>query len=543
MTPTTSARWHLPGLLLLSAAGIAVYFQVRGYGYAVTDDPMYVTDHFWVQRGFSWESFLWSLRAMDASNWHPLTWISYLIETSLFGMHAGPRHLFNLCMHIANSWLLYFLAWGFTRHHGASLVAALLLVVHPLHVESVAWISQRKDVMCGFFFLASLIAYAGYSRRPGPGRYLASLGCFALALMSKPMAVSLPVILLLMDWLLLGRLQLFAADPQGHGRTWLQTNGPVLLEKVPFIALSIGSALMTLLAQQAAMSPVSALGMGFRIGNALVSYATYLRDLLLPTQLAFNYPIRDLNLWLEVVPSAGLLLVITATCVWAQRRSRWPLFAWLWFLVTLAPVIGIVQVGSQSHADRYMYIPAMGIYLCIAAFASRISASKRSVAVPAGLAVLVFYGFMAWIQVGYWSSPHKLWSRSLEVAGNSMLAHNALFMVYSDQGKYGHAAHHATQLINLYPRSSYGFAAMGLIAIRNHKYAAAEHWYRLATARDQDNRWLQASYFHALGVAAQAQGRRAEARAHYQRAIDFNPDSSRTRRALRDISRAVRESP
>jgi hypothetical protein len=350
------AEWFLsPSVLLLSlvliAATVIVYAPVRHFGF-VWDDLDYVTDNAHVAGGLTWQGALWALTATDASNWHPLTWLSHMFDVQLYGMNAGPQHVTNLAIHILDTLLLFGLLYWMTGAWGRSAFVASLFAVHPLHVESVAWIAERKDVLSTLFWMLTILAYAAYVRRPRVGRYLLVLLLFAIGLMAKPMLVTLPFVLLLLDVWPLQRVDLRG----GAGRSELAVltrRKPELVrlvwEKLPLFSLSAISSVVTFIVQRhgGAIADLDAVPWGLRLTNAIASYWLYIGKMLWPIRLAAFYPLRTSEPVLQACVGALLLIVVTILALRAVRRHGYFLVGWLWYLGTLIPVIGLAQVDSS----------------------------------------------------------------------------------------------------------------------------------------------------------------------------------------------------
>ena len=365
----------------------------------------------------TWDTITWAFTAMEQGNWHPLTWLSHALDYQLFHQNPTGHHFTSLLIHAANAVLLFLLLMYATGRVGPSLLVAALFALHPINVESVAWVAERKNVLSTFFFFAALIAYCWYARKPDWRRYLAFAGLFVLGLMSKPMVITLPFVLLLLDYWPLGRIQGESGRRHDDRHSLWFT---LLFEKLPLLALSAASAVITMQAQQAggAVRSTAQFSLAVRLENAVVAYATYLWKMIWPSHLAplYPHPGDSLAAW-QVVISALVLLAVTGT-VLRFRSKRYLLTGWLWFLGTLVPVIGLVQVGDQAMADRYAYIPLIGIFVMIAwgaadlADARQIAFSSR--VIPASC-VLLALSFATHRQLGYWSSSYDLWTHALAV--------------------------------------------------------------------------------------------------------------------------------
>ena len=352
-------------LVLLALATAVVYFRVGGFPFIVNyDDSLYVTDNPHVRTGLSWENLRWALTGVCAGNWHPVTMMSHMLDCTLFGLWPGGPHLVNAALHLINVLLLFWVLYLGTKDVWPSAFVAGLFALHPLRVESVAWIAERKDVLSSLFLLLTIWAYFRWVRTRRPLDYALVLTAFALGLMSKPMLVTLPLLLVLLDAWPLGRL----AEPGKPASARRVTLVRSLVEKLPLVALTLVSIGLTLYAQhaQGATAGTTILPLGSRVGNAIVSYVAYIEKLFVPVRLAFFYP-HPVQIPAARATGALLLLVaITAACFAVRRRMPYALFGWLWYLGTLVPVIGVIQVGSQAMADRYTYVPQIGLDIAIA---------------------------------------------------------------------------------------------------------------------------------------------------------------------------------
>jgi len=426
-------RWRATDLAVAGALVLAVgavFAQVRGHAFLNFDDPLYVTANPMVRRGLSLDAMRWALSAMEAQNWHPLTWLSHMLDVTLFGLDAGAHLLVNVAWHALDSVLVYALWRITTGQVVASAIVAALFALHPAHVESVAWLSERKDVLSTAFGFATMLAWVAWTRRPGPGRYALVLVALALGLMAKPMLVTLPVVLGLLDLWPLARLR---------SRGWW-----VVVEKLPLLALAAGASVATLVAQAAggAMAAVSALPLEERVANATLAYVRYLGVLLWPVDLALVYP---LEVPVPRAPAAGaglFLLATTALAVGAARRRPYVLVGWLWYLVTLAPVIGIVQVGEQAMADRYTYLPFVGLFVVVAfGGAELVGRWPRLRLAAAGLAAIALAAcaVLSHQQTARWRDSETIFRHTLAVTRNNHLAHQGLALALAAGGRYEEA--------------------------------------------------------------------------------------------------------
>ncbi len=354
--------------LALVLAPLVVFWQVHSFDFISRDDIDYVTANRNVTTGFTCDNVVWAFTTGYASNWHPLTWLSHMLDCHLFGLKPGLHHLTNLFFHIANTLLLFWVLKRMTGVLYTSAFVAAAFALHPLHVESVAWVSERKDVISTFFWLLTVAAYVSYVRKPGAARYLLTLLVFAFGLMAKPMVVTLPFVLLLLDYWPLGRLE----NAAGLYR--------LVREKVPFLILSAASSVVTFFVQQSAGAVVATgtIALVIRIANAFISYSKYIEKMVWPGKLAIFYPHQLDKVSMSHAVVAGFLMVCVSGLVfWKGRSYKYLPVGWLWFVGTLVPVIGLVQVGEQAMADRYTYIPLIGLFIIIAWGASDLLSGWR----------------------------------------------------------------------------------------------------------------------------------------------------------------------
>lgn len=418
--------------LLLSMATLAVYFNVRNYGFVSYDDFSYITGNGNIKGGLTWESAKWAFSTMYFTYWHPLTWLSYLIDVNLFGFNPYGYHVENVCFHVVNSIMLYIFLTGVTGRRAESAVVAAMFALHPINVESVAWVSERKNVLSTFFWLASMAAYAGYVKTPALAGYLAALLLFALGLMAKPMLVTLPFTLLLLDYWPLGRLSKTPAGGdllEGKGGSVAKALY-LAAEKVPFFFLSLLSCLITLKGQMqwGAVTSLEVLPMKYRLFNVFESYAGYLSKLFWPSRLAVIYPYVVRSDFFPAATYAAMLITITISAFIARKSRPYLLMGWLWFLVTLLPVIQIVQVGSVPTADRFLYVSSVGIMIAVVWYLSdtvgRAGSGKKFLA-PAAALCLATLSVLSFNQTKYWQNSLVLYKHASEsVPGNYVALDN-----------------------------------------------------------------------------------------------------------------------
>ena len=431
----------------LAAVTVAVYWPVLHFGFINYDDSEYITENLQVRAGLTWRGLVWAFTQFHAWNWHPVTWLSHMLDWQLYGARAGGHHASNLLIHVLNVVLAFAVLRQMTGAFWRSAVVAGLFAVHPLHVESVAWVSERKDVLSGLFFWLTLWAYGMYVRRQGqspestvprprstldaPRYYALTLFFFALGLMSKPMVVTLPFVLLLLDYWPLRRVA-WPGDVQNRERLDHTAElKPLLLEKVPFFVLSLGSSLVTYLAQSrgGAVLPMDALPLSQRLANAAVAYVRYAVKAVWPTHLAAFYPHPGRWPNWEVASCALAVLLVTGAVLIETRKRPVLVVGWLWFLGTLVPVIGLVQVGSQSMADRYTYLPLIGLFLMAVwggtefAAAGFSAGNLRVLGFGAATAALGLCAADARMQLGYWKESEALFTHTLEVSPENSFSH------------------------------------------------------------------------------------------------------------------------
>jgi tetratricopeptide (TPR) repeat protein len=539
-------------LLLASAVllvgTLALYYPALQNGFVNYDDPAYVTSNFHVQQGLTSSSLAWAFTSTAEANWHPLTWISHMLDVQLFGLGPAGHHAQSVLWHAANVVLLFLLLAKATGFVGRSAFVAGLFAVHPLNVESVAWVAERKTVLCTFFLLLALGAYGWYGKRPRASRYLLVALLFALGLMAKPMAITLPFLLLLLDF---WPLQRFPETPLSQ----------LALEKLPLLALSAASAAITLYAQRAggAVGSTELLPLAMRVKNAICSYLIYVEKAVWPSGLAAFYPHPEgsLALW-KVLGAAAVLAAVTAV-FWHFRERRYLLVGWLWFLGTLAPVIGIVQVGRQAWADRYAYLPLWGLFVIgvwlVSEGAARISPS-RTAQVAIASAVLLGYSVTAHSQIGYWRNSYSLFAHAIQVTDANPIAEGNLGSALMEMRRPDLAVSHLERAVGLMPTLATAHYNLGTLWHRQNELDRAQREYQLALKYGSDEREAAQSHNN-LGVLLNQLGRRVEAVAEFTQAIALNPyeqnslvgrgmiehEEGKLDAALQDFSRAAQIAP
>lgn len=450
-------RPRLVIVLALVVMILAVFLPVLHHEFVEFDDPDYVTNNAHVLSGLTWESITWAFTTPHASNWHPLTWMSHMLDVELFGLNSGGHHLVNVVFHTFNALLLFAVLGAMTGALWRSAAVAALFAVHPLHVESVAWVAERKDVLSTFFWLLTTISYVWYVRVPGIGRYFLVVLFFTLGLLSKPMLVTLPVVLVLLDFWPLKR---WRDEDAPSGSSSPLFNHAFLLrsfrEKVPLLVLAVASSVTTFLVQHdsGAVMPLFFIPLHQRLINALSSYAMYVYKMFWPHPLYVFYPYVGTYLppW-QIVGSLALLAGVSAAAAVSLRRYPY-LSGWFWYVLTLLPVIGIVQVGVQGMAERYTYVPLVGLFIVLSWGACDVLKRVRRrnvVAALAGGAILVALMMVARNQVGYWSRHEKLWQHAVEVNAGNFRAHAFLGEQMARDGRMNEARSHFSQALKINP--------------------------------------------------------------------------------------------
>jgi tetratricopeptide (TPR) repeat protein len=508
--------------LALAALTFLAFSPTLDNGFVGYDDADYVTKNEHVLGGLRWAGAGWALTTGAASNWHPLTWVSLQADVTLFGPGPWGFHLTNLLLHCANAVLLFAALRLLTKALWPSALAAALFGLHPLRVESVAWVAERKDVLSGLFWMLGLLAYGWYAARPGWGRYLLVAAALAGSLLAKPMAVTFPFVLLLLDWWPLRRVPPAGPGPGGVRGAWRRWRG-LVLEKAPLLALAAASCVVTLLAQRRALSGLSDVPPDYRLANAVRSAVAYLGLTVWPVSLGALYPYRDVAAW-EWGGAALLLVLVSGAACWAAARGQpWFLVGWLWFLGTLVPVIGLVQVGRQALADRYTYLPSIGLAVLavwgIAALAERWPALKAG---RLGWGVLLgLLGLLSWAQTHYWHDPVLLWEHTLEVTGpDNPYAHLALAEALAERGDVEEAGQqYEAALAGAPAEPDVQFGAGVFLLKRGELAGATEH---LAEAARLDPGSAAKQYD--LATALLLQGRIEDAAAHSSRALEIDPN-------------------
>lgn len=507
--------------IALAVLTAAVYAPVRTFELVNWDDPSYITENPVVREGLTWHGALWALTTTHSPYWHPATWLSLLLDVTMYGGDAGMYHVTSAAIHIATTIGLFLLLRRMTGAAGASAFVAAVFSVHPLHVESVAWIAERKDVLSTFFWMLTIWAYVSYARSPSTRAYLFIVLWYALALMSKPMVITLPVVLLLLDWWPLGRARSALTRSDGLNNPHY---GRLVLEKIPLFAMAIAVAIETMIVQRrvGAVAGLDVLPVGARIANAVVSCFVYIWKTVWPSHLAAFYPFEAYPLWI-VLAGAAALIVITVAALLVRDRLPHATVGWLWFLVTVAPVIGLTQAGEQARADRFMYVPMIGLLVIIAfsRWPSRLDAAR----IVIGAVLVTASAVAARAQVMTWADGETLWRHAIAVVPHNYVGYQNLGEWLRDHDRLDEALTNLRLALANVPPNSPGQEAMihndiGLVLSRKGDTASAAP--EFAAAVHLSPRFAEAYLNQANALAAS--GRLTEAETTYVSAIALNPD-------------------
>jgi tetratricopeptide (TPR) repeat protein len=523
--------FHIAVLLLL--ATLAVFSQVRSYEFVSLDDPVYISANPNVRAGLSSESMVWAFTTNRDGNWFPLTWLSHMLVYQFFGPQSGFHHLANVLLHILSTLLLFALFRRMTGSSWRSAFVACLFALHPLHVESVAWVSERKDVLCGFFWILAIWGYLHYVERPRPGSYLLVLVPFCLGLMSKAMIITLPFVLLLLDVWPLRRIRLAKSPLAGKPNRKAEADrkarsvAAIFWEKVPLLALSAAMSVVTYKVQQSGGAVVSTdwIPFGTRLGNALISYLAYVAQMVWPVRLSVFYP-YPMNLpgW-QVAGAAVVLAAITILALHLLRRLPYMAVGWFWYLGTLVPVIGLIQVGMQSQADRYTYFPLIGISILAAwgvpDLLHRWPGAKFALACST-ITACSACTLLTWYQIQVWQNSTSLYQHALRATPGSHMGHYGMGGVLRNQGRLEEAIPYYVEAIRLAPRLASAHGGLGgvLLSLGRVDEAIAQFSEAIRLHPDSIEDHIN------LGIALSTLGKVSDAIARFQEAIRINPGSA-----------------
>jgi tetratricopeptide (TPR) repeat protein len=506
----------IAGLIVIT---VVVYANVRTFDFVSYDDPWYITNNPNVTGGLSAKSIGWAFTAGYLFYWHPATWLSHLLDVEMFGLNAGGHHVTNLLLHIASTLLLFAFLRRATGAEGRSAFVAALFAIHPLHVESVAWVAERKDVLSTVFLMLTMCAYVRYAEQRTTPNYLIVTLCFALGLMAKPMLVTLPLLLLLLDVWPLGKI------PALTRRSFIH---PSFREKLPWFGLAAIVAVATFIVQSqvGAVGTLAQLPLSFRLANAALSYLRYAGHMLAPSGLAVFYPYPPtLPPWWQIAGAAVLLLGISTLAIRERSRRPYLFTGWFWYLITLLPVIGLLQSGDQLIADRFTYVPLIGLFIIVAWGGAEFLESEphlRDAAVPLALAIVFVLAVVAHRQVQYWKNSETLWRRALAVTTGNHRAHAGLAEVFAQQEKTDDAIAEYREALRIVADQAEWRNNLGLLYARQNRIAEAMGQFAIATRVRPD--FVDAR--NNLGAMFARAGQHKNAIEQYTEAIRLAPDNA-----------------
>ena len=513
-------HWTIVIYLMLVLVPIAVFWQLSLCDFILYDDPVYVTKNTHVLSGFTLENIAWAFTCDYASNWHPLTWFSHMLDYRLFDLKPSYYHLANLLLHIANTLLLFTVFKRMTGAMWSGAFVAALFALHPLHVQSVAWVAERKDVLSTFFWMLTMLCYTRYVRYPSITSYLLTLLMFTLGLMSKPMLVTLPFVLLLLDYWPLNRIEhISLIEPSCR-----QTIFRLVREKIPFFALSAASSIVTFLAQKSmAVIKIHTLPVTTRMANAAVSYLEYISKMFWPSRLAIFYPYSTdrLSIW-QIAVAVLLLILITIWVIRMAPKYRFLPVGWFWYLGTLVPVIGLVHVGLQALADRYTYVPLTGLFIMIAWGSPELFRKlqhQKIILATSAFAVISALSICTWFQTGFWRNDETVFGHAIKVTNDNYMAYSVLAYSYRLQGKLDQALAYDSKALKIKPDHAPSHYNMGLVFSQMGKLDEAVAQFEQALQTDPDLVDAHANAGKLLGL----QGKFQEASDHFRKALAIEP--------------------
>ena len=524
---------------LLAALTFVVYSRALRNGFIDYDDRAYITENSHVRAGLTLDTVRWAFSTYTAGNWHPLTWISHAMDVQLFGLQPAGHHFVSILFHALNTVLLFLLLWKATGYRGRSFVVAALFAVHPLNVECIAWAAERKSVLSALFFFLAIGAYGWYAKRPSVVRYIGCAALFALGLLAKPMAITLPCVLLLLDYWPLQRVESLTSPAPGPAIPQKKLIS-LALEKIPLLLLCAASAVTTLIAQSRAQAvlPLTNVPLISRVENAICSYFLYLVKAWWPVNLGIFYPESTPELWLVLF--SALFLCAVSAWVWRERKEYpYLIVGWLWYLGTLVPMIGLVQVGLQAMADRYAYLPLVGISvmavwgLADAAESIRPPVLLLKLQTATVTVVLVAFSFLTWCQIKFWRDPISLWSRAIEVTSNNYVAEANLGVALSNRGSYDEALTHFSNAVRIRPGEAKPHIAMASILLERDPQSSIQHS-QAALQFTKDPVDLIAIYTN-LGMAYLQTGELTDAANSFQQVLQREPSNKPAMLALGKI--------
>jgi tetratricopeptide (TPR) repeat protein len=538
--------------LLLVAATVAVFWQVGSHDFTGLDDGIYVTQNRHVVEGLTREGIAWAFSRRTVGLWHPLTWLSLMLDSQIYGRNPTGFHFTNLGFHLANVLLLFFVLFRMTGAELKSAFVAALFALHPLHVESVAWITERKDVLSTFFWFLTIWAYLKYFERGALKWYGIALLFFAMGLLSKPMLVTLPFVLLLLDYWPLCRI----------GKNLTCSKSQLFLEKIPFFVLAVIVSIIAIFEQQeiVGLIPLQAMSFWGRAANGLVSYVKYIEMMFCPRNMSIFYPFEHVPPLWETLGSAVFIAVISILVLRYIRKMPWLGVGWLWYLGTLIPVLGLVQVGSHAMADRYTYVPFIGLFIAIVWSVPGFLPNRwlnryqyNCLLSCVGIGLLVTLATVSWFQTRYWKDDITLFEHALAVNPNNVLAHNVLGNTLVSYGKINEAIDHYLEALRILPNQADTHLNLGLAFGKQGKLQEAIVEFNQALRANPNFAEAHSS----LGVALAMEGKYQDAIAHYLQALRISPDSpdlfldigaalasqGKTQEAAQSFTRAIQIDP
>jgi len=526
---------HVLICLFLVFATLTVYRQILYYEFIDLDDYEYVAENQTVQNGLTLKNIAWSFTTTLTGNWHPLTWVSHMLDCQIFGVNPGWHHFTNLIFHTANGLLLFFLLRKMTGDLWQSGFVAAVFALHPLQVESVAWIAERKNLLSTFFGVVTLWGYVAYIEKPNVIKYLSVFLFFSLGLMSKPMLVTLPFVMLLLDLWPLSRLQLESSGDSPIPKPGINIFY-LVKEKLPFFALVTASSVVTFIVQKkgGAVGSLEMISMKGRIANALVSYVGYIGKIIWPNKLAILYPHPVDFPWWKTTGSFALLVAITVFVIRNVKLRPWLSVGWFWYLGTLVPVIGLVQVGVQAMADRYAYVPMIGLLIMIAWGVPSLLERQQRKKIGLALITAVILSLCmttTWFQSMYWKNSIILFQHTLNVTRNNYLPHNNLGVALANRGRIDEAVEHYRESLRIKPDFADAHNNLGITLAREGRIDEAIKHYREALRKSPD---FEEAHNN-LAIALYYKGNTNEAIRHLQEAIRIRPDYANAKQNLQEM--------
>jgi len=508
----------IAALIFLSLLIVVLYWRVHGYDFVSLDDSfIYANPH--LMNGLSIKNIFWAFSNYTTTLWIPATWISFFLDYEIYGMNPGGYHVTNVILHICNTLIIFVILYQITQKRWQSFFVAALFSCHPIHVESIAWITERKDVLSTFFLMLFLYTYIQYTKKENFVRYLAALFFFILGLMSKPMLVTVPIVLILLDYWPLGRF----------GKA---NRLRLFLEKLPFLSFSLMVSAITIFFQTKTGALVSfdSISIINRIENAVSSYIDYLVKLFLPINLAVVYPYEQYFSFWEVFIKFVIFVIITTLFFRLHKKHPYLIVGWLWYVISLVPVIGIFQSGAQSHADRFVYIPFIGIYIILSwgtPHFLQILKTPRVISTIVFFLILPILSTMTWFQIAYWKNSNTLYAHTLSVTENNWLIHTNYGKILEEQGKEKDANVHFEEAMNIDPESSVHHLNFANNLYRLGKIGEAEEHYKMAITVGNDKE-STAKANNRLAFIYQIQKKNSAAIKHYKEALRINPTQVKT---------------